>query len=78
MDTFLESYDFSGKTMIPFATSGGSDIKKAEKSLKEHCPAASWEKGKLLNGSGAGDWAKKNGKIKKQRVSGISLLLSPG
>ena len=59
VDTFLESYDFSGKTMIPFATSGGSDIKKAEKSLKEHCPAASWEKGKLLNGSGAGDWAKK-------------------
>ena len=59
VDTFLESYDFSGKTMIPFAASGGSDIKKAEKSLKEHCPAASWENGKLLNGSGAGDWAKK-------------------
>ena len=58
VDTFLESYDFSGKTMIPFATSGGSDIRKAEKSLKEHCPAASWERGKLLNGSGAGDWAK--------------------
>ena len=58
VNTFLEAYDFSGKTMIPFATSGGSDIRKAEKSLKEHCPAASWERGKLLNGSGAGDWAK--------------------
>lgn len=33
VDTFLESYDFSGKTLIPFATSGGSGIGKAEKSL---------------------------------------------
>ena len=38
VDTFLESYDLSGKTLIPFATSGGSGIAKAEKSLKEHCP----------------------------------------
>ena len=59
VDTFLESYDFAGKTMIPFATSGGSDIRKAEKSLKEHCPAASWKKGQLLNGSGAADWAQR-------------------
>ena len=35
VDTFLESYDFSGKTLIPFATSGGSGIGKAEKSLQE-------------------------------------------
>ena len=56
-DTFLESYDFSGKTLIPFATSGGSGISGAEKSLKEHCPAANWKKGKLVNG-GAAAWAK--------------------
>ena len=31
VDTFLESYDFSGKTMIPFATSGGSGIEKARR-----------------------------------------------
>lgn len=59
VDTFLESYDFSGKTLIPFATSGGSGIQKAEKSLQEHCPSASWAKGQLLNGSGAADWAKR-------------------
>lgn len=59
VDTFLESYDFSGKTLIPFATSGGSGIGKAEKSLQSHCPAANWERGKLLNGSGAADWAKR-------------------
>lgn len=58
VDTFLESYDFSGKEMIPFATSGGSGIGKAEKSLKDHCPAAVWKKGQLLNGAGAADWIK--------------------
>ena len=57
VDTFLESYDFSGKTVIPFATSGGSGIGKAEKSLQQHCPKASWKRGKLVN-SGAAAWAK--------------------
>ena len=59
VDTFLESYDFSGKTMIAFATSGGSGIGKAEKSMQAHCPKANWKSGQLLNGSGAGDWAKR-------------------
>ena len=57
VDTFLESYDFSGKTVIPFATSGGSGIGKAEKSLRDHCPKADWKRGKLVN-SGAAAWAK--------------------
>lgn len=57
VDTFLESYDFSGKTVTPFATSGGSGIGKAEKSLQQHCPKASWKRGKLIN-SGAAAWAK--------------------
>ena len=57
VDTFLEGYDFSGKTLIPFATSGGSGIGKAEKSLQDHCPASSWKRGKLVN-SGAAAWAK--------------------
>ena len=58
VDTFLDSYDFSGKTLIPFATSGGSGISKAQKSLQEHCPAANWKQGQLLNGSSAAGWAK--------------------
>ena len=57
VDTFLESYDFSGKTLIPFATSGGSGIGKAEKSLRDHCPKADWKPGKLVN-SGAAAWAR--------------------
>ena len=56
VDTFVESYDFTGKTMIPFATSGGSGISKAEKSLREHCPGGNWKKGRLVN-SGAAEWA---------------------
>ena len=58
VDTFLESYDFSGKTVIPFATSGGSGIGKAEESLRAQCPKAGWKKGQLLNRSGARDWAR--------------------
>ena len=57
VDTFLESHDFSGKTLIPFATSGGSGIGKAERSLQEHCPGAAWKRGRLVN-SGAAAWAK--------------------
>ncbi len=57
VDTFLESYDFSGKIVIPFATSGGSGIGGAEKSLREHCPKANWKPGKLVN-SKAAAWAK--------------------
>lgn len=49
VDTFLESYDLAGKTMIPFATSSGSGIGRAEKSLREHCAKANWKQGKLVN-----------------------------
>ncbi len=56
VDTFLESYDFSGKVMIPFATSGGSDISNAIRSLQVHCPQANWQSGKVVN-SKAGLWA---------------------
>ena len=59
VDTFLEGFDFAGKVIVPFATSGGSGITTAEKSLKEHCPAAVWKKGQIVNGSTAADWAKR-------------------
>lgn len=58
VDTFLEAHDFSGKVMIPFATSGGSGIENSEKSLKEHCPKADWKKGKLLNNGNVSAWVK--------------------
>ena len=57
IDTFLESGNFSGKKIIPFATSGGSGIEGSERHMKEICPSAVWVKGKLVN-RGAGAWAK--------------------
>ena len=47
--TFVESYDFSGKTIIPFATSGGSGMGKTVEVLKPLCPRANWKEGKILN-----------------------------
>ena len=50
INTFLESYDFSGKTIIPFATSGGSGLGKTVERLKPLCsPTATWLDGKMLN-----------------------------
>lgn len=46
IDTFLDSYDFSGKTVIPFATSGGSGIENVEKNLQKEYPNINWGKGK--------------------------------
>lgn len=49
VNTFLESYDFFGKTMIPFATSGGSTIDKSNADLKAAYPKFDWKPGRLLN-----------------------------
>lgn len=51
INTFLESYDFSGKTIVPFATSGGSGMGKTNEKLAPSCPGATLLKGKMLNGS---------------------------
>lgn len=49
INTFLESYDFSGKTVVPFATSGGSSIDEAEEALKKCCSSETeWKHGKRL------------------------------
>ena len=53
VNTFLEQYDLKGKTIIPFATSGGSDMGKSGEDLKNaSAPAANWIlPGKVLNGN---------------------------
>ena len=58
INTFMESYDFKGKTVIPFATSGGSDIKKACEYLKAAYPDVNWKEGKLLNRASMDDLKK--------------------
>lgn len=49
IETFLESYDFSGKTVIPFATSGGSGMGKTNEKLAPSCPGAKLLHGKVFN-----------------------------
>lgn len=58
VDTFLESCDLSGKRVIPFATSGGSGIDRAEQNLARLCPGARWEKGRRVSASNASAWAR--------------------
>ena len=51
ISTFLESYDFAGKTIVPFATSGGSGMGKTDQVLQALCPSSvNWRPGKMLNG----------------------------
>ena len=49
--TFLESYDFTGKTIVLFATSGSSGIGKTGKELASSCPGAKIIEGRMLNGN---------------------------
>lgn len=49
INTFLEAYDFSNKTIVLFATSGGSGFGKTMEKLRPSA-TATWKEGKLLNG----------------------------
>ena len=60
INTFLESYDFSGKKIVLFATSGGSGFGKAVAGLKGSVSAnTEIVEGKLLNGKLSGSELKK-------------------
>lgn len=51
INTFLESYNFVGKTIVPFATSGGSGFgKSADMLIPSVSHLADWKEGKMLNG----------------------------
>ena len=50
INSFLEAYDFSGKTIVLFATSGGSGFGKAAEGLRASAPGAVVREGKVLNG----------------------------
>lgn len=55
VSTFVESYDFSGKTIVPFCTSGGSGVGSSETNLEQLTDGADWLSGKRLNGSDSQD-----------------------
>ncbi|HJF93682.1 MAG TPA: NAD(P)H-dependent oxidoreductase [Lachnoclostridium phocaeense] len=50
INSFLESYDFTGKEIVLFATSGGSGFGKTVQALEPSCPGAVIKEGRLLNG----------------------------
>ena len=67
INTFIESHDLKGKTLVPFATSGGSGINNSVRKLRKAYPDLEWQDGKQLNGASrnaiqnwVGDVMKKN------------------
>ncbi len=68
--TFLESFDFSGKTILPLCTNEGSGMGSSEREIKKTCPSADVKKGLPITGSAAAGskssverWLKANGLI---------------
>lgn len=62
LDTFVESYDFSDKTVIPFCTSASSGISSSADTLKKLAGSGNWLNGKRFNGTESVDevleWAR--------------------
>jgi flavodoxin len=68
--TFLDSYDFSGKTIVPYCTHEGSGLGNSERDIKKLCPTAKVMSGLAIKGSIVGradndlaNWLKKLGLI---------------
>lgn len=63
MDTFVESYDFTGKTVIPFCTSGGSGIGSSAGNLEKLAGTGNWMEGQRFSANASAkevqEWAKK-------------------
>lgn len=60
VSTFIKSYDFAGKTIIPFCTSGSSGFGTSDAALKEATPDANWLEGRRFGASDSpeeiGEW----------------------
>ena len=55
IDTFMESYDFAGKTVIPFATSGGSGLGDSAANMQKLAKGAKVVDGKRFSGSASAE-----------------------
>ncbi|SEA88743.1 Flavodoxin [Pseudobutyrivibrio sp. ACV-2] len=66
MDTFVESYNFEGKTIIPFCTSGSSGIESSSANLVEKAGTGNWLSGNRFSGSATEDEI-------KNWISGLEL-----
>ena len=69
IDTFMESYDFTGKTVVPFCTSGGSGLGESGANMQALAPGAKLGIGERFKGRVSEEelaaWAKKK---KKKRM----------
>ena len=68
--TFLEAFDFSGKTILPLCTNEGSGMGGSERDIKRVCPGAEVKKGLSITGSQAANSA---GSVRKW-LSGNGLI----
>ena len=70
MYTFIESYNFEGKTILPFCTSGSSPIGSSATNLSKSSPKANWLEGKRFSSSTSKDevekWLDDNIEVKKE------------
>jgi flavodoxin len=71
--TFLESYDFSGKTIVPFCTHEGSGLGSSEHDIKKLCQKADVKNGLAIRGSNVSradneikNWIKENAQFRMQ------------
>lgn len=55
VSTFVESYDFSGKTIVPFCTSGSSGVGSSATNLEQLTSGATWLDGKRFSGGVSGE-----------------------
>ncbi len=53
--TFLEAFDFTGKTILPLCTNEGSGMGGSERDIRNTCPGADVKKGLSITGSQAAD-----------------------
>lgn len=51
--TFLDSFDFTGKTIVPFCTNEGSGMGTSERDIRKECPNAAVSSGLAIRGSEA-------------------------
>lgn len=70
INTFLESYDLSGKTIVPFCTSGSSGIGSSATKLQDLTDSAAWLEGQRFSGSAARSAV-------ETCVNGLGLTLTP-
>ncbi|HIW97901.1 MAG TPA: NAD(P)H-dependent oxidoreductase [Candidatus Tidjanibacter gallistercoris] len=67
IETFIERHDLTGKTVIPFATSGGSGIANSAAALRKAYPELDWQEGRLLRAA--------DGQTVREWLDGAGYLL---